>query len=220
GSGTSPVTARVYPNAAAAAVAIARTEGLRGLFSGLVPLWCRDVPFNFLFFGGYKMYSHLLLTLQGKATNQAALGLDAFLAVRHCTRPLPPTALRIACVLSCKRATRSGCPVLSQMRVRFAVQGGFAGMTAWAIVFPFDSLKSRAQVRGMQIALTRVGDAAAGGAQKAPTMFAELRLLARERRLYTLYHGCSAAVLRGFPANAALFWGQSSAENVLKRLDI
>jgi len=71
-------------------------------------------------------------------------------------------------------------------------------MTAWGIVFPFDTLKSAAQV--------------AGTGKRVPMSitpsWATVRLL---------YRGCPAALMRAFPANAALFAGQSVAYDALGR---
>jgi hypothetical protein len=36
---------------------LVRTEGLGGLGRGLPSVWMRDVPFNFVFFGAYELYS-------------------------------------------------------------------------------------------------------------------------------------------------------------------
>jgi solute carrier family 25 ornithine transporter 2/15 len=145
--------------------------GVRGFFAGLTPLLARDVPFNTLFFGAYRVYSHLLASLLGTAEKGGAAG-------------------------------GSG----GSSGVRAFLSGGFAGMTAWTVVFPFDALKSRMQVGG--------GNAAAGGTGLRGVLRA---VLTEGGGVRALYRGWSAAVLRAFPANAALFWGVESAEALLKR---
>jgi solute carrier family 25 (mitochondrial ornithine transporter) member 2/15 len=72
--------------------------------------------------------------------------------------------------------------------------GGAAGSTAWTVVFPADSVKSRAQTAKL------VGHAGESTIQS-------LRLILRESGVRGLYRGWSAAVLRAFPANGALFFG-------------
>jgi solute carrier family 25 (mitochondrial ornithine transporter) member 2/15 len=39
---------------------ILRTEGIRGLFRGLVPTFAREMPGYFFFFGGYEMTREFL----------------------------------------------------------------------------------------------------------------------------------------------------------------
>jgi hypothetical protein len=68
--------------------------------------------------------------------------------------------------------------------------GGLAGMVGWSLVFPMDVVKSRMQT-------SPVGTSALTVA----------RTLLREEGPRALYRGCSAAVARAFPANAALLLG-------------
>ena len=84
------------------------------------------------------------------------------------------------------------------------VAGGAAGAAAWATVFPFDTLKSRAQVHGGDsgIARGRVG------------LFSALRAVG----LRGLYAGAPAAIARGAVANAALFAGQAMSMQALSAL--
>lgn len=84
--------------------------------------------------------------------------------------------------------------------------GGLAGMTAWSVVFPADALKSRMQVHGL-----------AHPDQAAPSMVATARGIWAEGGARLLYRGWSAAVLRAFPANAALFWGVEMADALLRK---
>lgn len=82
------------------------------------------------------------------------------------------------------------------------LSGGLAGMTAWSIVFPFDIVKSR-----MQAGLSM--DAA--GNLVSSTTESSAREVAievyKEGGVRKFYRGWSPAVLRAFPANAALFLG-------------
>lgn len=70
------------------------------------------------------------------------------------------------------------------------LSGGSAGMTAWGVMFPLDLIKSR-----MQAATTHM------------TMASCVRLVLQRDGVAGLYRGWSAAVLRAFPANGALFLG-------------
>jgi hypothetical protein len=83
---------------------------------------------------------------------------------------------------------------------RAVLGGGIGGAVAWAAVFPFDVVKSRAQVQA------RVGAAREG-------LAAALATAAREG---ALFRGVSAAVVRAFVANGALFWGVRTAETALR----
>jgi len=84
--------------------------------------------------------------------------------------------------------------------------GGCSGAAAWAVVFPADVLKSRAQV--------------AGASSGAPaSMLVALRAVLAEGGVRALYRGCSAALLRSFPANAALLWGVETTDALLRPSD-
>lgn len=85
------------------------------------------------------------------------------------------------------------------------ISGGLAGASAWAVVFPADVLKSRAQV-------------ASSG--PSVSMLATLRTILAEEGVRTLYRGCSASIARAIPANAALFWGVETSERFLKSVGI
>lgn len=80
------------------------------------------------------------------------------------------------------------------------VSGGSAGSVAWSVVFPFDLVKSRMQT---------------GGTDSLPAC---LRRILREEGLRGFYPGWSAAVLRAFPANGALFVGYELTRKLMARL--
>jgi hypothetical protein len=142
-----------------AALACARTVwrngGARGFFAGLAPLLARDIPFNTLFFGSFRLYSRAL------------------------REPLPGVAGTL-------------------------LAGGLAGSTAWTVVYPADVVKSRMQ--------SDIGGSGGGGVRGAARVLAGIL---RQGGLPLLYRGWSAAVLRAFPANAALFFGVTSVESLL-----
>ncbi len=87
------------------------------------------------------------------------------------------------------------------------MQGGLAGSTAWAIVFPCDVVKSRLQAGALS------SGAATTGA--APSLFTAARALYAAGGVRVFYHGASAAVLRAFPANGALFLGYEMAMRLM-----
>ena len=72
---------------------------------------------------------------------------------------------------------------------------------AWAVVFPMDCLKTRAQA-GM------IGSSPAAIAAAAVQ-------IARKEGARSFYAGVSAAVARAFVANAALFWGLETSYSVM-----
>jgi len=81
--------------------------------------------------------------------------------------------------------------------IRQALAGGCAGAVAWTLVYPLDVIKSRVQVNNdlpsrSSSSSTRNGLAAAFNAV---------------RREGALFRGLSAAIMRAFVANGALFWG-------------
>ena len=82
---------------------------------------------------------------------------------------------------------------------RALLAGGLAGSTAWAAVFPADTLKSRMQASG-----------SSGGSVRS--VLAQVLAEAGPRGLYK---GCGAAVLRAFVANGALFWGVEASRQLL-----
>jgi hypothetical protein len=90
--------------------------------------------------------------------------------------------------------------------------GGLAGVAAWSVVLPADRVKSAMQVAGQV-----EGHAPTYNA----TMMSTLRhVLAEGRGVRALYVGWTAAVLRSFPANAALFWGVETADRVLRQAGV
>ena len=166
----------------ACAVAIWRAEGARGFFAGLAPLLARDVPFNTLFFGSYRFFSSLL-----------------FLPAVPDRPPLLGSGV----------AGDASVPHAPDQGLRPSLAGGLAGMSAWTVVFPFDTLKSRLQAQPPS-----AGGGARGAAAAGQLLLAILR---EEGGLRALYRGWSAAVLRAFPANAALFWGVTTTSTLLAR---
>lgn len=148
---------------------ILRTSGPAGLYTGYPALLLRDVPFNTLFFGSYRAYCAAFVA----ARERAGWG-------RHGGGMGRPTQHHLS-------------------PAEYFLSGGFAGMTAWAAVFPFDAVKSRMQS----------GAAVGSFAQVARAMW-------KAGGIRVFYKGCSAALLRAFPANAALFSGVEFASKVLK----
>lgn len=78
--------------------------------------------------------------------------------------------------------------------------GGLAGATGWSVVFPFDVVKSRMQTKAASGVLACVAD------------------VFRVHGLRGFYNGWSAAVLRAFPANGALFLAYEASQRVLARV--
>ena len=70
----------------------------------------------------------------------------------------------------------------------YIIGGGLAGSAGWFTIFPFDNIKSRQQANP----------------QKA-TLIETARNAIRSGGIRSVYKGCLPCVLRGFPANGALF---------------
>jgi hypothetical protein len=76
--------------------------------------------------------------------------------------------------------------------------GGFAGATAWSIIFPVDSVKSNLQTMDKSTSLTTV-----------------VKDMYISQGLKGFYRGWSSAIMRAFPANAALFLGYETTISLL-----
>ncbi len=116
-------------------------------------------------------------------------GLPALLA-----RDLPFNAIFFGAYAFYRRALQSATP---SPIFEHLLCGGAAGATAWAVVFPVDVIKSRLAVRPQS------------------TNLAELQDVLRTHGAAGLYRGASAALLRAFVANAALFAGYEFASKKL-----
>jgi len=88
---------------------------------------------------------------------------------------------------------------LSSLEILLA--GGFAGTIGWAVIFPVDVLKSRLQTSKI----------------KNQGMLSVARRILATEGIGAFYLGCSAALLRAFPANAGLFFGYEMAQRMLFR---
>lgn len=87
--------------------------------------------------------------------------------------------------------------------------GGLAGCTAWTVIFPFDTIKSKLQSGA-------TGDSRLS--QFAQSV-AILKSILKQGGVSLLYRGCSAAILRAFPANASLFFGFSLMDKLFTKYD-
>lgn len=85
------------------------------------------------------------------------------------------------------------------------IAGGLAGSTAWMVIFPVDVVKSR-----MQTEMVGAGDGA--GLSFRGTALS----VWKEGGVRAFHRGLGSAVLRAFPANAALVWGVETASSLLR----
>lgn len=137
-----------YSGPVDAVIKTVRSEGFKGLFSGLPSLWMRDIPFNFVFLGSYEAFCTLSSRALGKSREE-----------------LGPAELFLC--------------------------GGLAGVSGWSIIFPMDVVKSKVQTN----------------AYPGLNSFEVVRHTYRAGGIRAFYQGWSAAVMRAFPANAALLLG-------------
>jgi Mitochondrial carrier protein len=116
-------------------------------------------------------------------------GLPALMA-----RDVPFNAIFFGCYAFYRRALD---PYTPSPTLAHLLCGGGAGATAWAVVFPVDVIKSRLAVR------------------PTSTNLAEFRAVLDAHGPLGFYRGSSAALLRAFIANAALFAGYEFASTQL-----
>lgn len=90
------------------------------------------------------------------------------------------------------------------------LSGGLAGCTAWTVVFPFDTIKSKLQS----------GAISTSNLSQSAQAISVLSSILKQGGFSLLYRGWSAAVLRAFPANASLFFGVSCIDKLLKQYDV
>ena len=82
--------------------------------------------------------------------------------------------------------------------IHYILGGGFAGMIAWSFVFPFDVIKSRQQSNIKKLSFIEVAND-----------------MIYKEGLRRSMKGWAAAVLRGFPANGALFLGVETSKKLM-----
>jgi solute carrier family 25 ornithine transporter 2/15/solute carrier family 25 carnitine/acylcarnitine transporter 20/29 len=159
---------------------------MRGFFTGLPALLMRDVPFNALFFGSYRTLCRLCaFTRMHKGWGRYA---SSSISSRADGTSEDPEAVY--------RITHDH---LSPGE--YFVCGGMAGMAAWSVIFPFDSIKSR-----MQSGAVKTG------------MVDTIVSMWRKGGATPFFRGWSAAVLRAFPANAALFLGVEMSRKMFRSI--
>ncbi|XP_015927648.1 mitochondrial basic amino acids transporter isoform X2 [Parasteatoda tepidariorum] len=72
--------------------------------------------------------------------------------------------------------------------------GGLAGVISWIVIYPFDVIKSRLQVDGMD-----------GKPRKYNNLFDCVRKSYKEEGLQVFTRGLNSTIIRAFPTNAATF---------------
>lgn len=84
------------------------------------------------------------------------------------------------------------------LEVLYFMAGGMAGVVGWAVVMPIDSVKSIIQT-----------------AEKPESLFRTAQMVNRTKGWRALFVGLNAALVRAFPANAALFLGYEVVRRTL-----
>ena len=95
-----------------------------------------------------------------------------------------------------------GCEKSELSKLHFIMGGGIAGACGWACVFPFDVIKSRMQIGTIDASLS---------------LFQACTTLLRKEGASQLLRGWAPCVLRGFPANGALFFGVETTQRMLEK---
>jgi hypothetical protein len=83
------------------------------------------------------------------------------------------------------------------------VAGGLAVVTGWSIIFPMDVVKSKMQTAGLAKAST----------------YQVIKNTLKTEGIRAFYQGWSAAVMRAFPANAALLLGVETSKRFFESFD-
>eukprot|EP00457_Paulinella_chromatophora_P011680 gb/GEZN01011836.1/.p1 GENE.gb/GEZN01011836.1/~~gb/GEZN01011836.1/.p1 ORF type:complete len:350 (-),score=25.83 gb/GEZN01011836.1/:53-1102(-) len=161
----------------------------RSVFKGWSITLARDVPYNVVQFGTYYNLCKFLQHRQNQA------GLDNFLSLHSGQPDHSDTSHQ----RSHSERTRLTSTALEEEYVpkplplyQNFLAGGVAGMCAWGVIYPLDMLKSRVQAQHAKVPLG---------------MIQQLQVIAKTEGYRGLYRGYSAAVMRAFPANGALFMG-------------
>ena len=109
------------------------TDGVSGLFRGLIPTWCREIPGYFCFFLGYETSRSLGSYPLVSQFLHAYYTIDTEYLIK---------------ILNCRSVVASLRQVgPEELRpVETMVCGGMAGVCFWTCIFPLDVIKSRIQV--------------------------------------------------------------------------
>lgn len=97
-------------------------------------------------------------------------------------------------IVDCGKASSYAIP----LEVLYFLAGGMAGVVGWALVMPLDSVKSIIQT-----------------AEKPQSLFRTTQMVNRTKGWRALFVGLNAALVRAFPANAALFLGYEIVRRAL-----
>ena len=166
-----------------------RKEGVSGLWRGLGPTWCRELPGYFCFFLGYESSRAALAWLGGKQPDQ--LG-----------------------------------------SLETVVSGGVAGVCFWSSIFPMDVVKSRIQVGtalscvvlhcGVQVRGARGGAVTVARqilkTEGAPALYRGQMVRQVHNMTSSVSTGLAPALVRTFPANAALFLAYENSKRYLSEV--
>jgi hypothetical protein len=115
----------------------------------------------------------------------------------QCMRDIPFYASFFGTYESFTRFFRTSFPNWPDTAVYF-VSGGFAGQIAWAVSMPADSVKSIIQTSSERVTTTQV-----------------ISKLMQTQGIRGFYNGMEVAIIRAFPANAALFVGYELSRKLL-----
>lgn len=89
-------------------------------------------------------------------------------------------------------------PSAMPLEILYFMAGGMAGVVGWAVVMPLDSVKSIIQT-----------------AERPQSLLRTTQMVARTKGWRALFVGLNAALVRAFPANAALFLGYEIVRRAL-----
>ncbi|GAQ81981.1 Mitochondrial substrate carrier protein [Klebsormidium nitens] len=149
-----------------------KQEGLRGFYRGLSATAIRESLGNVCFFTTYEVIrKYMTKVLGGRPVGAPRVG----------THSEPDSYLAMAGQTIKDIAVEGTTGIVS---------GGVAGIVFWAIVLPFDVMKTRMQT-----------EQAVGAAKHG--FFSTFHMIRKESGISGLYAGLSPTLVRAFPANAA-----------------
>jgi len=189
--------------------ALANVGGVAGIFSAIAicpaeTIKCRMqvqlAQGHSLLGGTYSSPLHCAMsTVQSEGTRGLFRGLPAQLA-----RDVPFCyvffgSYEAMCYCMCKLSSRQQRSELSA--THYFVAGGLAGMAGWTASIPMDVLKSRMQISRAEVSLMQLAQ----------------QIVAKEGAS-AFFKGWTAAMIRAFPANAAVFLGYELSYQHLARV--
>uniref|UniRef100_A0A0G4H133 Mitochondrial carrier protein n=1 Tax=Chromera velia CCMP2878 TaxID=1169474 RepID=A0A0G4H133_9ALVE len=170
---------------------LSKVRGTRALYTGLLPVICRNVPGFAVSYTSFEALKRWLWALEGYASGMGKEQVEE--------------RLGWGCEEGERLEPRPSVPSLM-------LAGGLSGCAYWSIAFPMDCLRANMQGQRLSsLAAKRSGDSRqTQSVQYYKGMIDCAQRLYRQAGIRRFYWGLQAAILRAFPANAVVFAVYSS----------